>query len=413
MARILYTDLAELVTNKGVVRKGGVGVTEADLGIIHDGALLWDTSNGILWIGETRKIPAKTAKGARRVRLKGKILTPAFTDCHTHLVFGGSRHNELALRLEGATYQQIAAAGGGIISSVKATRGATEAELYRTARERLVAARSLGIGVLEMKSGYGLDWPTERKLLRVAAKLKREFRGKMTIQSTFLGAHAFPAEAKSPAQHDAYVDEIVDNMIPKVAIEKLADACDVFFDEGYFDARQTRRILKTATRYGLEIKLHADELANTGGAALAAELGALSADHLLKIDDKGIAAMASRAIVAVLLPVTAFYLGLGYAPVARMRKAGICFALATDFNPGTAPCLHMPFVMSLACLHMGFTMPEAFAAATYGGARALGLHAAHGSLRVGSKPRIAVFNCPSYQALIAQIAHPALCEAVL
>ena len=413
MARILYTDISELITNKGVVRKGGVGITEADLGIIREGALLWDTAKGITWLGETRKIPAKVAKGARRVRLKGKILTPALTDCHTHMVFGGARHHELALRLEGATYQQIAAAGGGIVSSVQATRAATEAELYRSAHERVLAALGVGVGVLEMKSGYGLDWPTERKLLRIAARLKREFRGRLTIQSTFLGAHAFPKEAKTPAQRDAYVDEIVDKMLPEVVREKLADACDVFFDEGYFDLKQTRRILKAAARLGLEVKLHADELANTGGAELAAELGALSADHLLKIDDKGIAAMARRGIVAVLLPVTAFYLGLGYAPVERMRRAGICFALATDFNPGTAPCLHLPFVMSLACLQIGFTMPEAFAAATYGGARALGLHSAHGSLRAGGKPRVAIFNCPSYQALIAQIAHPALCEAVM
>ncbi|MBI3541889.1 MAG: amidohydrolase family protein [Deltaproteobacteria bacterium] len=205
----------------------------------------------------------------------------------------------------------------------------------------------------------------------------------------------------------------MDKMLPEVRREKLADACDVFFDEGYFNLAQSRRILKTADRLGLELKLHADELANTGGAALAAELGALSADHLLKADDKGIAAMARRGIVAVLLPSTAFYLGLGYAPVERMRKAGICFALATDFNPGTSPTQHLPFVMSLAALQMGMTMPEALAAATYGGARAMGMHSRHGSLRVGGKPRLAIFKTPSYQELIAQIAQPGLCETVL
>lgn len=413
MALVLYANIAELITNRGVARKGGVGVTEADLGIIHDGALLWDSVKGIVWMGETRAIPSKAARGARKISLKGKILTPALADCHTHTVFAGSRHHEFAMRLAGATYQDIAASGNGIAHSVQATRKASEAELYKLARERVEAMRSLGVGLLEMKSGYGLDWPTERKMLRVAARLKREYKSKLTMQSTFLGAHAFPASARTPADREHYVDDIVKKMLPEAVREKLADACDVFFDEGYFDEKQARRILKTALRLGLDVKVHADELANTGGALLAAELGALSADHLLKVDDRGIDAMARRGIVAVILPTTAFYLGLGYAPVQRLRKAGVCLALATDFNPGSSPCPNLPFVMSLACLQAGFTMPEAFAAATYGGARAMGMHNRHGYLRAGAKPRIAIFNCPSYQALISQVAHPGLCETTL
>lgn len=413
MARTLFNNISELVTNKGVVKKGGVHVEESDLGIIYNGALIWDSSKGIVWMGASHEVPRKLVKGAKRVNLEGKILTPALADSHTHLVFGGLRHNELALRLKGASYQEIAAAGGGIKSSVEATRAASESELYKLAKERLETAMRLGVGLLEMKSGYGLDWKTEEKLLRVAAKLKKEYRRKTVIQSTFLGAHSFPPEAKTLAAKSGYVDEIVDKMIPQVARKKLAEACDVFFDEGYFDLSQSRRILRAALDHGLEIKLHADELANTGGALLAAELGALSADHLLKVGDEGIKAMAARGIVAVLLPTTALYLGIGYAPVKKMREAGICFALATDFNPGSSPCLHLPFVMSLACLQMGLTMPEAFAAATYGGARAMGFHSEHGYLRVGSKPKIAIFNCPSYQALIAQVAHPGLCEQML
>lgn len=413
MPRTLYTNIAELITNRGVAKKGGVGVTHDDLGIVYDGALLWDSAKGILWMGDSGEVPAKLARGAKKVSLKGKILTPALVDSHTHLVFAGSRHNEFAMRLEGATYQQIAAAGGGIVSSVKATRAASEAELYKSARRHLLDMLSLGVGVVEMKSGYGLDWPSERKLLRVAARLKREFKSKVTIQSTFLGAHAFPPGTKTDKERDSYVDEIVDKMLPEVAREKLADACDVFFDEGYFTEAQSRRILKTAQSLGLEVKLHADELADKGGAALAAELGALSADHLLKVNDKGIEAMAKRGVVAVLLPSTALYLGIGYAPVARMRKAGICFALATDFNPGTSPLVHLPFVLSLACLQMGMTMPEALAAGTYGGARALGMHSQHGHLRVGGKPRLAIFDVPSYQSFISQMAHPSLCEKVI
>ena len=413
MPRILFTDASEIVTNQGAAKKGGVGVEEADLGVIRDGALVWDKAKGIVWMGPAREVPRAAAKGAKKVSLKGKILTPALTDCHTHMVFGGSRHHELALRLAGATYQQIATAGGGIASTVKATREASEAELYRLARERVLAAMGLGVGVLEIKSGYGLDWPTERRQLRVIAKLKRELKSKIVIQSTFLGAHAFPPEAKSEAARAGYVDKVVDKMLPEVAREKLADACDVFFDEGYYDRVQSKRILEAAARHGLEIKLHADELADTGGALLAAELGALSADHLLKANEKGLAAMGRRGVVAVLLPTTALYLGIEYAPVEAMRRAGVCLALATDFNPGSSPCLHLPFVMSLACLAMGLTMPEAFAAATYGGARAMGLHPAYGHLRIGGKPRMAIFRCPSYQSLIGQVAHPGLCEAVL
>lgn len=413
MAKTLFTDIAELITNQGVAKKGGVAVTHDDLGIVENGALLWDSSKGILWMGSAREVPAKLARGAKKASLKGNILAPALVDSHTHLVFAGSRHKEFAMRLAGATYQDIAAAGGGIASSVKATREASEAELYKSARKRVLDMLSLGIGIIEIKTGYGLDWTTERKCLRVIAKLKKELNSKVTIQSTFLGAHAFPPGTKTQADRNSYVDKVVDEMLPLVAKENLADACDVFFDEGYFDEAQSRRILKTAQRLGLQIKLHADELADTGGAALAAELGALSADHLLKANDKGIEAMARRGVVAVLLPTTALYLGIGYAPVARMRKAGICFALSTDYNPGSSPTLHLPFVMSLACLQMGMTMPEAFAAATFGGAKALGLHNRHGHLRVGAKPRMAIFDVPSYQSLIAQMAHPRLCEKVI
>lgn len=409
MGRTLFLHAEELITNRGVADKGGVRVTETDLGIIHDGALVWDSRKGILWLGETRAIPRKLATDAKRVDLKGKVLSPALVDCHTHLVFAGSRHHELALRLAGASYQEIAARGGGIASSVAATRAATPAELYRLARGRVKTIAGLGVGILEIKSGYGLDWPTELKMLKVIAKLKREFAGKIVIQSTFLGAHSFP----TGRDHNEYVDEIVDRMIPEVARLKLADACDVFFDQGYYDRSQSERILRAAARHGLKLKLHADELADTGGASLATELGALSADHLLKVNGDGIAALARTGVVAVLLPSTALYLGVEYAPARRLIEAGACVAVSTDYNPGSSPSLHLPFAMSLACFGMGLTMPEAFAGATFGGARALDLHREHGSLAVGMRPKMAVFACASYQALISQLAHPSLCELVI
>ncbi|MBI2605686.1 MAG: imidazolonepropionase [Deltaproteobacteria bacterium] len=412
MASVLFTEISELVTNRGVAKKGGVGVNEEDLGILRDGALLWDSRKGILWLGHDGDVPRGLARGARRVSLAGKTLSPALADCHTHLVFAGDRDDEFRRRLGGQTYQQIAAAGGGIASSVRATRKASESELYKLARARIDRCLSLGVGLLEIKSGYGLDWPNERKLLRVIARLKREYRSKVVIQATFLGAHAFPPEAKNGRDKIAYANSILRKMLPQIKKEKLADACDVFCDDGYFTRAQARRILRRAATLGLEIKLHADELADFGGAALAAELGASSADHLLMASDAGLQRMARRGVVATLLPATAFYLGLPYAPVAEMRRAGLCMALATDFNPGSSPTLHLPFAMSIACLQMGMTPAEVFAAATYGSARAMGLHSTHGSLRVGGKPKIAVFDCPGYVALISRMAHPSLCEKV-
>lgn len=411
--KILFKNAEQILTNAGVVVKGGVDIKESDLGIIANGSLLWDSAKGIVWVGRRdEKVPAKLSSGAKTINLKGKILTPAFVDCHTHLVFGGTRHAELAMRLDGKTYQDIAASGGGIRVSVDATRAATEAELFRLAKERVETLTSTGVGVIEMKSGYGLDWPTERKQLKVAQKIKRAFP-ELVFQSTFLGAHDFPREARTPKEKDAYVEEILKKMLPTVAKEKLADACDVFFDVGYYSESQARKILTHAKKLGLKIKLHADELENTGGARLAAELGALSADHLLKADEANLAKMAKAGVVAVLLPGTAFFLKLPYASLEKMRKAKVCMALSTDFNPGSSPTLNFPLILQLACLQMGMTMPEAFAAGTYGGARALGMHEQHGSIQSGHKPKLAVFRVQDYRQLISNYGHPGLCEMVI
>lgn len=412
MSLVIYTDIAELITNEGVAKKKGVAITKKDLGIIENAALVLDSKKGIQWMGPNSNLPKVFSKKAKSNSLKGKILTPALADCHTHLVYAGSRHNEFALRLEGYSYAEIANQGGGIRASVKATREATESELFQTAVERLKIAQSLGVGLIEIKSGYGLSTESELKVLRVIQKLKKHFQSKVIIQSTFLGAHAFPPEAKTKAQRCGYVDEIVDKMLPEVAKKKLADACDVFFDEGYFNKEESERILRKAKSLGLKIKLHADELADTGGAALSAKLKALSADHLLKANEKGLSQMAKNEVVAVLLPTTAFYLGLPYADIKKIRIHKLCPALATDYNPGSSPILNMPFVMSLACAQMGMTMPEAFAAATFGGAKALGFEKEHGQLALNQRPKLAIFNVPSYEALISNIAHPALCDGV-
>lgn len=408
----VYLHASQLVTNDAVAAKGGVGVTADDLGIIEDGALALDADGKVRWYGPTAELPKRFLKGARKVDATGKTLAPALADCHTHLVFAGIRDDEFEMRLGGMSYQQIAARGGGIVKSVAATRAASEAELLRLAKPRVEQCMALGVRILEIKSGYGLDWPTERKVLRVIARLKKLYAGRMIIRSTFLGAHAFPPGTRSEGEREAYVAAVMGEMLPAVVREKLADACDVFFDEGYFTEEQSRRILLKARSLGLQIKLHADELANTGGARLAASLGALSADHLLKADDRGLAAMAQAGVVAVILPGTAFYLGLPYASMAKLRATKVCVALATDFNPGSSPCNHLPFIMSLACLQMGMTMPEAFSAATFGGARALGLHEDQGHITIGRRPLVALFDCPGYAGLIGQVAHPGLCTGL-
>jgi imidazolonepropionase len=385
MARAIV-HASELLTGAGVRAKDGRRVREEDLGRIPDGALVYsEKPSRVLWTGPTSELPRKHA-GAKKTNLKGaRALIPGMVDCHTHLVFAGDRSDEFAARCGGATYQEIAKKGGGILSTVKATRAASAAELERLAVARVREAASYGVRTLELKSGYGLDTKTELKLLEVASKLKKKFPN-LTLTSTFLGAHAFPPE-KTRAE---YVRELLEEMLPEVARRKLADACDVFADEGYFTNIEARVILEKARKLGLKTKLHADELADTEGASLAAELGALSADHLLKISSHGIAALAAGDTVAVLLPGTAFYLNAAQAPARRLLDAGAAVALATDFNPGTCMCLSLPAVMTIAALQLGMTRAEIFAAVTYNGAKALGLEERKGTLEPGMDADFAV-----------------------
>ncbi|MGE4231988.1 MAG: imidazolonepropionase [Bacteriovoracia bacterium] len=403
MAKIFYTDISELVTNAGVKEKNGKNITESDLRIIQNAALLWDDKKGIVWFGPKKERTAK--KDEKKVSLDGRVLTPALVDCHTHLVHGGSRHDEFQMRLEGKSYQEIAQSGGGIQNSVGATRLLSKNDLVKKACVDIEKIKALGVGILEIKSGYGLNLETEIKQLEAIQALKNKYKKEIVIQSTFLGAHANAS--------DAYTNEIVNKMLPVVAKKNLADACDAFFDEGYFNRAQTKKILEKAKTLGLKLKLHADELADTGGASLAAELKVLSADHLLKANLGNLKLMAKNDVVAVLLPTTAFYLGLPYADLKKMRQAQVCMALASDYNPGSSPTFHMPFVMSLSVLSMGMTLPEAFAAATFGGAKALGLQETHGHLEIGKKPKMAIFDIPSYKCLIQQVANPSLCSMLI
>lgn len=348
------------------------------MGAIADGAIVFTPRKKIEWVGPTRDLPKKYLKLKKKSLAQKACVIPGLVDCHTHLVFAGNRSTEFAERCAGATYEQIAARGGGIRTTVNATRAATVEELVKLAMPRVRECVAQGVRTLEIKSGYGLTAESERRTLEAVKKLKAKFR-EITFQATFLGAHAFPADKG----REDYLREILEVMLPEVARKRLADACDVFIDAGYYTREEGHTILAKAKALGLKIKIHADELADTDSAALAVEMGALSADHLLKVNPKGVAALASSNTVAVLLPGTAFYLKAPYGPARALIDAGACVALSTDFNPGTCPTTSLPFVMTLAALYMGMSRAEIFAGVTYNAAKALGFQTKKGSLLPG------------------------------
>lgn len=323
----------------------------------------------IVWVGPDAALPAEHA-AAEAVALEGRLLTPALVDCHTHLIFGGDRAREFEMRLEGASYEEIARAGGGIVSTVRATRAASENALVAAALPRLDALLAEGVATVEVKSGYGLDVETELRMLRAARRLAR--LRPVRIVTTFLGAHATPPEYAGRA--DAYVDEVAIPALRAAHAEGLADAVDAFCEGIAFSPAQVARVFDAAQALGLPVKLHAEQLSNLGGAALAARYGALSADHVEHLDAAGVAAMAAAGTVAVLLP------GAFYAlretqppPVEALRAAGVPMAVATDCNPGTSPMTSLLLAMNMACTFFRLTPAEALAGATAHAARALGL----------------------------------------
>ena len=335
-----------------------------------------------------------------RLDARGGTVTPGLVDPHTHLLFAGSREDELELRQRGAGYMEILAAGGGILSTVAATRAASAEALHAHGRRWLDEMLGHGTTTIEAKSGYGLDLATELRLLAVAHELGKA--GPIEIVTTFLGAHAVPPEYRSrPDGAEAYVRSIIDEQLPGVAAQGRARFCDVFCEEGAFTADQSRRILLAASGFGLLSRLHADELVPSGGAELAAEIGAVSADHLAAPSEAGITAMAEaaaegRAVVATLLPATTWFLMKDHhAPARRMIDLGIPVAIGTDFNPGTSPTASMPLAMTVACLSLGLTPDEALVAATINAAHAIGLADEIGSIEGGKAADLVIWNVPT------------------
>jgi imidazolonepropionase len=352
---------------------------QSEVGPIDQAALVWG-KQGIVWVGPEAELPPHFAI-SEVIDANRAIVIPGLVDCHTHLAFAGWRADEFEQRCQGVDYRQIAASGGGILRTVRLTREASENELFERAGRFLDQMIALGTTTVECKSGYGLTVEDELKLLRVYKRLSE--RRSARLVATFLGAHAIPPEFRR--NRAGYVRLVCEQMIPRVAEEKLASFCDVFVEKGAFTVAEARRIFKSANAHGLRPKLHADQLSNVGGAKLAAKVGAISADHLEYADDAGLRAMAKAGVVAVALPLASLYLHRRPLDARRCLATGVPVAVATDFNPGSAPSFHLPLALTLACTTNHLTPEQALKAATIIAAKAVGLESEVGSLEANKR----------------------------
>jgi imidazolonepropionase len=391
MSSLALLHASQLVTLAGPERPR-IGSGMSELGIIPDGGMLI-IDGRIDAIGTSDQIEKK-ASGAETIDVGGRVVLPGFVDAHTHLVFAGDRLDDFERRARGETYEQIARAGGGIWSTVQKTRAASGEELFGVAQKHAEWFLRCGTTTVEAKSGYGLTVEDEFKILRAMLRLSEQ--GPLEIVPTFLGAHAVPRETDAKK----YVELLIGEMLPRVAGEKLAEFCDVFCERGYFDIEQSRRVLGAAKKLGLKLRGHVDQLSNSGGAKLMAELGATTADHLEKTDEQGIAALKSANVQPILLPGSVYGLGLRDYPRAReMIAAGLAVVIATDFNPGSSPTPSMPMMLSLACTQMKMSPAEAITAATINAAYTLNRGDVIGSLEEGKRANISIFDCKDYREL--------------
>lgn len=383
-----------------VVQDVPVPVGESICVVVQDGC--------IAWVGPQLQLPL-SFQTLHRWDARGAVGTPGLVDCHTHLVYGGQRANEFAMRLAGATYEEVAKAGGGIVSSVNATRAATEDELFAQAAPRLQALLDEGVCAIEIKSGYGLALEHERKQLRVARRLGEAFG--VTVRTTFLGAHALPPEYTG--RSGDYTDLVCNTMLPALAAEGLVDAVDVFCERIAFTLAETEQVFQAAQRLGIPVKLHAEQLSDMGGAALAARYGALSCDHIEHLSADGIAAMQAAGTVAVLLPGAYYTLrDTQLPPIVALRAAGVPMAVSTDHNPGTSPALSLLLMANMACTLFRLTVPEALAGITTHAARALGLQASHGLIAAGRPANFVLWPVAEAAELAYWLGHRPACTIV-
>jgi len=382
---------SQLVTLSGPKRPR-IGHEMSDLAIIRDGGML--IRDGKIDIVGASKEIGKNAGDAEVIDAGGRVVLPGFVDAHTHLVFAENRLDDFERRARGETYEQITAAGGGIWSTVEKTRASNDVDLLAEAKKHANWFLKCGTTTIEAKSGYGLTVEDELKILRAMRRFNRETR--IEVVPTFLGAHAIPRELRE----SDYVDLVINEMLPRIASEKLAEFCDIFCERSYFDIEQSRRILTAAKKLGFKLRAHVDQLTNSGGAKLAAELGATTADHLEKTDQEGIAALKSANVQAVLVPGSVYALGSTSYPRAReMIDAGLAVVIATDFNPGSSPTVSMPMILSLACTQMKMSPAEAITAATVNAAYSLNRGDKIGSLEPGKRANFSIFDCEDYREL--------------
>lgn len=394
MTKAVWIKHAHLATIKG---QQGPRSKEAmsELGLIEDGSV-WLEDGKIVAVGTTAELEeqyADRSADAKIIDANGQLVTPGLVDPHTHVAYGGSREGEFEKRLQGASYMDIMNAGGGIHATMRMTREATEEELVEQTTKRLDSFLEHGVTTVEGKSGYGMNLETELKQLKVMKRLNAEHP--IDLVPTFMGAHAVPSEYKG--KEDEFVDYLIEEMLPKAA--ELAEFNDVFCEKNVYTPEQSERILEAGKKYGLTPKIHADEIVSYGGAELAAKVGAISAEHLLKASDEGIQAMAETGVIACLLPATALYLREEAAEGRKMIDSGVAVAISTDCNPGSSPTVSMPLVMNLACISMRLTPSEALVAATYNAACAIKREDRVGSIEVGKQADIVLWKVKSYQEL--------------
>ena len=367
---------------------GLLATCEQGYGLIEQGAIAVKDGK-IAWIGETKAITARDKSATQIYDLQGRCLTPGLIDCHTHLIFGGNRAQEFAERLQGVSYEDIARRGGGIQSTVSATRLMSEEELLQVSLQRAKALLASGVTTLEIKSGYGLDLATEIKILRVAKQIETLLP--ITIYKTFLGAHTLPHEYRDQAE--AYLDLVCEEMLPVIAQEKLAEAVDVFCEKIAFNLTQTERVFRAAKQYGLAVKCHAEQLSASGSAALAVKHQALSVDHLEYLSTEGVQILSQANTVAVLLPGAFYFLReTQLPPITALRAHQVPIAIASDCNPGTSPILSLLCIMNMACTLFRLTPEEALLGVTQQAAKALNLHHTHGTLSVGKVADFAIWD---------------------
>jgi len=394
-ADLLIVGAAQLITAPGAPGDAPLRGRALDEPILLEDAAVACVGGAIARVGKTADVLASfpEARAHRVLDARGLLLAPGFVDAHTHLPFAGTREMEFDARARGESYESIAAKGGGIESSRRTLRATSQDDLTELVAARLESLVVQGVTTVEAKSGYGLDWNEERKQLR--ALQRAAVRSPVTVVPTFLGAHAVPHEFRE--RRGAYIALLIDEMLPAVESERLARFCDVWCDKGIFTVEESRRILEAAKRHGLGAKLHADELGDAGAAGLAADLGAISADHLLFASDEGLKAMAAKGVVAVLLPGTAFTLGLPYAPARSMIEMGMAVAVATDWNPGSTMSSSIPLAMTMAVTQMKMTPAEAWMAVTANAAAAVGEGESAGRIQPGYRADFVLFDGGDYR----------------